>query len=125
RAARPLRGGGREAARRHRHDAAARGRGASPAAYRPRLAHRHRQVRDRAPQDARRGGGGALMHFVAPAWLLLLIVIAAVAGVYLEVQMRRKKYVARFRNGVCLASVAPRRPGWRGPRTLARRLVGL
>ncbi|HEY7047626.1 MAG TPA: VWA domain-containing protein [Jatrophihabitantaceae bacterium] len=65
------------------------------------------------------------MHFLAPLWLLLLIVIAVVAGVYAVLQLRRKKYVARFSNVELLASVAPRRPGWRRHLTFALLLVGL
>jgi len=65
------------------------------------------------------------MHFVAPVWLLLLIVIAAVAAVYALLQLRRTKYVARFSNVELLASVAPRRPGWRRHLTFALLLVGL
>jgi Ca-activated chloride channel family protein len=65
------------------------------------------------------------MHFVSPAWLLLLVVIAAVAAVYAVLQLRRKKYVARFSNVDLLASVAPRRPGWRRHLTFALLLVGL
>ncbi len=65
------------------------------------------------------------MHFLAPAWLLLLVVIAAVAGMYTVLQLRRKKYVARFSNVELLASVAPRRPGWRRHLTFALLLVGL
>jgi Ca-activated chloride channel homolog len=65
------------------------------------------------------------MHFVSPAWLLLLLVIAAVAAVYAVLQLRRKKYVARFSNVDLLASVAPRRPGWRRHLTFALLLVGL
>lgn len=65
------------------------------------------------------------MHFVAPAWLLLLIVVAAVSGVYAVLQLRRKKYVARFSNVELLASVAPRRPGWRRHLTFALLMIGL
>jgi len=65
------------------------------------------------------------MHFVAPVWLLLLIVIAAVSGVYALLQLRRKKYVARFSNVELLASVAPRRPGWRRHLTFALLMIGL
>lgn len=65
------------------------------------------------------------MHFVAPLWLLLLIVIAAGAGVYTVLQLRRKKYVARFSNVELLASVAPRRPGWRRHLTFALLMIGL
>jgi Ca-activated chloride channel homolog len=65
------------------------------------------------------------MHFVSPAWLLLLVVIAVVAVGYALLQLRRKKYVARFSNVDLLASVAPRRPGWRRHLTFALLLVGL
>jgi Ca-activated chloride channel family protein len=65
------------------------------------------------------------MHFLAPVWLLLLIVIAAVTGVYAVLQLRRKKYVARFSNVELLASVAPRRPGWRRHLTFALLMIGL
>lgn len=65
------------------------------------------------------------MHFVAPVWLLLLVVIAAVSGVYAVLQLRRKKYVARFSNVELLASVAPRRPGWRRHLTFALLMIGL
>ncbi len=65
------------------------------------------------------------MHFLSPAWLLLLIPVAAALGVYLLLQLRRKKYVARFSNVALLASVAPRRPGWRRHLTFALLLVGL
>jgi Ca-activated chloride channel family protein len=65
------------------------------------------------------------MHFVAPIWLLLLLVLAAVAGVYAVQLLRRKTYVARFSNVELLASVAPRRPGWRRHLTFALLLVGL
>jgi Ca-activated chloride channel family protein len=65
------------------------------------------------------------VHFLAPIWLLLLVAIAAVAAVYAVLQLRRKKYVARFSNVDLLASVAPRRPGWRRHLTFALLLVGL
>lgn len=65
------------------------------------------------------------MHFLAPIWLLLLIAIAAVGGVYALLQLRRKKYAARFSNVELLASVAPHRPGWRRHLTFALLLVGL
>jgi Ca-activated chloride channel family protein len=65
------------------------------------------------------------MHFLAPAWLLLLIVVFGVAAVYSVLQLRRKKYVARFSNVELLASVAPRRPGWRRHLTFALLLIGL
>ena len=65
------------------------------------------------------------MHFLSPAWLLLLIVVAALLAAYVIVQLRRKKYVARFSNVELLGSVAPRRPGWRRHLTFAFLLIGL
>jgi Ca-activated chloride channel family protein len=65
------------------------------------------------------------MHFLSPAWLLLLIPVAALLAGYLLLQLRRKKYVARFSNVELLASVAPRRPGWRRHLTFALLLAGL
>jgi Ca-activated chloride channel homolog len=65
------------------------------------------------------------MKFLSPAWLLLLIPVALIAVVYLALQLRRKKYVARFSNVELLGTVAPRRPGWRRHLTFALLLIGL
>lgn len=65
------------------------------------------------------------MSFLAPVWLLLLVPVAAALVAYLVLQLRRKKYVARFSNVELLASVAPRRPGWRRHLTFALLMVGL
>ncbi|MGH8862613.1 MAG: VWA domain-containing protein, partial [Jatrophihabitantaceae bacterium] len=65
------------------------------------------------------------MRFISPLWLLLLIVVAALLVAYLAVQLRRRKYVARFSNVELLGSVAPRRPGWRRHLTFALLLIGL
>src|SRR6266571_664689 len=65
------------------------------------------------------------MHFLAPGWLLLLVVVFGVAGWYAVLQIRRKKYVARFSNVELLASVAPRRPGWQQHLTFALLLVSM
>jgi Ca-activated chloride channel family protein len=65
------------------------------------------------------------MTFLSPTWLLLLLVVAAVLVAYLVVQLRRKKYVARFSNVELLSSVAPRRPGWRRHLTFALLVIGL
>jgi Ca-activated chloride channel family protein len=65
------------------------------------------------------------MHFLSPNYLLLLLVVAALAGAYLVVQLRRKQYVARFSNLELLGSVAPRRPGWRRHLTFALLLIAL
>lgn len=65
------------------------------------------------------------MHFLSPAWLFLLLGVAALAVAYVLVQLRRKTFVARFSNVELLGSVAPRRPGWRRHLTFALLLVAL
>ncbi len=65
------------------------------------------------------------MSFNSPQWLWLLVAVAVVLAAYLVVQRRRKKYAARFSNVALLASVAPRRPGWRRHLTFGLLLVGL
>jgi Ca-activated chloride channel family protein len=65
------------------------------------------------------------MHFLSPAWLLLLLGVAALLVAYVVVQLRRKKFVARFSNLELLGTVAPRRPGWRRHLTFALLLIGL
>jgi Ca-activated chloride channel family protein len=65
------------------------------------------------------------MHFLSPAWLLLLLVVAVLAAAYVALQLRRPKYVTRFSNLELLGSVAPRRPGWRRHLTFALLLAGL
>ncbi len=65
------------------------------------------------------------MHFISPWWLLSLIGVAALLIAYVVVQMRRKRFVARFSNVSLLASVAPRRPGWRRHLTFALLLGAL
>jgi Ca-activated chloride channel family protein len=65
------------------------------------------------------------MHFLSAIWLLLLIPVALLLLAYVVVQVRRKKYVARFSNVELLGSVAPRRPGWRRHLTFALLFVGL
>ncbi|MCW2496797.1 VWA domain-containing protein [Jatrophihabitans sp.] len=65
------------------------------------------------------------MHFLQPAWLLLLLVVVALLVGYVGLQLRRTKYVARFSNLELLGSVAPRRPGWRRHLTFAFLLAGL
>jgi Ca-activated chloride channel family protein len=65
------------------------------------------------------------MHFSSPWWLLTLIGVAALLVGYVVLQLRRKRYVARFSNVALLASVAPRRPGWRRHLTFAMLLLAL
>lgn len=65
------------------------------------------------------------MNFLSPAWLWLLVPVALIVGAYVWLQFRRKKYVARFSNVDLLASVVPRRPGWRRHATFAALMVAL
>jgi len=53
------------------------------------------------------------MTFLAAGRLWLLLVIVALAVAYVVSQFRSQKYAVRFTNLPLLASVAPRRPGWR------------
>jgi Ca-activated chloride channel homolog len=53
------------------------------------------------------------MNFLAPGRLWLLVLVAVLAAAYVVVQRRRRHYAARFTNLDLLASVAPKRPGWR------------
>jgi len=50
--------------------------------------------------------------FAAPGWLALLAVVAVVAGGYVWVQRRARRYLLRFANLEVLERVVPRRPGW-------------
>jgi Ca-activated chloride channel family protein len=63
------------------------------------------------------------MTFQSPMWLLLLLAVAALVGLYVLLQLRRKRYAARFTNVALLGSLVPKRPGWR--RHLAFGLVAL
>ncbi|MDQ1730834.1 MAG: Ca-activated chloride channel [Pseudonocardiales bacterium] len=65
------------------------------------------------------------MHFASPSWLFVLLAVAAVGIGYLLVQLRRRKFIARFSNTSLLASVVPRRPGWRRHLTFALLLLAL
>jgi Ca-activated chloride channel homolog len=53
------------------------------------------------------------VSFLAPGRLWLLPLVAALAVAYLLLQRRRTTYAVRFTELDLLASVAPRRPGWR------------
>jgi len=65
------------------------------------------------------------MHFRSPYWLFVLVAVAVVAVAYLLVALRRRRFSARFSNASLLASVVPRRPGWRRHLTFALLLVAL
>jgi len=53
------------------------------------------------------------VSFLAAGRLWLLLAVAVLAGLYVFTQLRRKQYAVRFTNLSLLASVAPKRPGWR------------
>jgi Ca-activated chloride channel family protein len=53
------------------------------------------------------------VSFLAANRLLLLLGVAAVVVAYVLVQRQRRQYAVRFTNVDLLASVAPKRPGWR------------
>jgi Ca-activated chloride channel family protein len=65
------------------------------------------------------------MHFRSPYWLFILVAVFAVALAYLLVALRRRRFVARFSNTSLLASVVPRRPGWRRHLTFTLLLLAL
>lgn len=65
------------------------------------------------------------MTFSSPGYLLLLLIVGALAAVYALIQVRRQRFVARFSNVELLGSVAPRRPGWRRHLTFALLLIAL
>ena len=51
--------------------------------------------------------------FLEPARLWLLVVVVALVGLYVAVQLTRPRYIVRFSNLELLDQVAPKRPGWR------------
>jgi Ca-activated chloride channel family protein len=53
------------------------------------------------------------MTFLAPAFLLGLLLVPLLAALYVWAQRRRSRYAVRFTNLDLLANIAPRRPGWR------------
>ncbi|RBY97787.1 VWA domain-containing protein [Blastococcus sp. TF02-8] len=63
------------------------------------------------------------MTFQSPWWLLALLVVALLVGVYVLLQLRRKAYAARFTNVALLGTLVPKRPGWK--RHLAFGIVAL
>ncbi|MFL6077427.1 MAG: VWA domain-containing protein [Mycobacteriales bacterium] len=53
------------------------------------------------------------MRFHTAAWLWLLVAVGLVAAGYVLLALRKARYTVKFTNLALLASVAPRRPGWR------------
>lgn len=56
---------------------------------------------------------GRPMRFESPVWLWLLVVAAGLVVAYLVMQRRRARYAVRFATLPMLATIAPKRPGWR------------
>jgi Ca-activated chloride channel family protein len=63
------------------------------------------------------------MTFQAPIWLIGLLAVLALVALYVVLQLRRKKYAARFTNVALLGTLVPKRPGWK--RHVAFGLVAL
>ena len=57
--------------------------------------------------------------FLEPSRLWLLVVVAALIGLYVALQFTRPRYTVRFSNLELLDKVAPKRPGWRRHLTAA------
>lgn len=54
-----------------------------------------------------------MIRFLQPWWLLALLPVLVVAGVYVWRQFRRRQYAMRFTNVDLLRTLAPRGLGWR------------
>lgn len=54
-----------------------------------------------------------MIRFLQPGWLLALLPVLALAGVYVWRQLRRRAYAVRFTNVALLRSLAPKGLGWR------------
>ncbi len=65
------------------------------------------------------------MSFVAGSRLWLLLLVAALLAAYVVIQRQRRQYAVRFTNVDLLASVAPKRPGWRRHLPAAASLLAL
>jgi Ca-activated chloride channel homolog len=65
------------------------------------------------------------MTLTSPGHMWLLVAVVAVAAAYLLNQVRRRRYAVRFANLPLLATVAPRRPGWRRHLPAALLLIAL
>ncbi|HEX6500741.1 MAG TPA: VWA domain-containing protein [Micromonosporaceae bacterium] len=66
-----------------------------------------------------------MIRFLQPAWLLALLPVLALAGVYVWRQLRRRAYAVRFTNVALLRSLAPKGLGWRRHVPAAAFLVSL
>lgn len=66
-----------------------------------------------------------MIRFLQPWWLLAILPVLAVAGVYVWRQLRRRDYAMRFTNVALLKSLAPRGLGWRKHVSAAALLLSL
>jgi Ca-activated chloride channel homolog len=63
------------------------------------------------------------MNFLSPGRLALMLVVLALAALYVWIQRRRRHAAVRYTNLAVLAEVAPPNPGWR--RHIPAAVVGL
>lgn len=54
-----------------------------------------------------------MIRMLQPWWLLAVIPVLALAGVYVLAQLRRRTYAVRFSNVDLLGKIAAKGPGWR------------
>jgi Ca-activated chloride channel family protein len=66
-----------------------------------------------------------MIRFLEPAWLLAILPVLAVAGVYVWRQFRRRQYAMRFTNVDLLRTLAPKGLGWRRHVSAAAFLLSL
>ena len=66
-----------------------------------------------------------MIRFLEPWWLLALLPVLAVAGVYVWRQFRKRAYAMRFTNVDLLRTLAPRGLGWRRHVSAAAFLLSL
>ena len=66
-----------------------------------------------------------MIRFLEPWWLLALLPVAALAGVYVWRQFRQRNYAMRFTNVDLLRTLAPKGLGWRKHVSAAALLLSL
>ncbi len=66
-----------------------------------------------------------MIRFLEPVWLLALLPVLVVAGVYVWRQFRRRQYAMRFTNVDLLRTLAPKGLGWRRHVSAAAFLLSL